>query len=491
MNDSTYLTHHKLPLLTKAKDFIEKHAPEVNYKSIYLLTTPSFFNLNFNPVSFFYYLDSKEAITAIIAEVHNTYNEKHLYLLTDPEVNGDNLCFKAKKDLHVSPFFKTEGKYCFLFSKNLGNINVTINYFKGPKKMFNAYLDLTPTPIKRFSFMQMGTQFIGTALLTFPRILFQATILKFKHRLPHFKNNGFRSSFSSSRKKPSFLSKLCQKKVFEYLKSIKTGSLKVNLPNGKTHFFGDKKSKKSNEINVYDYHFFNDLVFKGDIGFAESYMDGFWDTNNLESLFTLFINNDFLNNKQNPFATVSKQILRIQHSLRHNSIKFAKKNIYEHYDLGNSFFNLFLDDHKVYSSAIFDSPKQSLEDAQINKIEHILQLADVQPHHRILEIGSGWGALAVHAAKTIGCHVTTVTISEEQYKYVKKLINQHHLDDRIEVKLMDYRLLKGKYDRIVSIEMLEAVGHKYLKTFFNQCNELLNREGKAAFQCIMIPKRPL
>ena len=201
LNDSTYLTHHKLPLLTKAKDFIEKHAPEVNYKSIYLLTTPSFFNLNFNPVSFFYYLDSKEAITAIIAEVHNTYNEKHLYLLTDPEVNGDNLCFKAKKDLHVSPFFKTEGKYCFLFSKNLGNINVTINYFKGPKKMFNAYLDLTPTPIKRFSFMQMGTQFMGTALLTFPRILFQATILKFKHRLPHFKNNGFRSSFFFFKKK--------------------------------------------------------------------------------------------------------------------------------------------------------------------------------------------------------------------------------------------------------------------------------------------------
>ena len=110
-----------------------------------------------------------------------------------------------------------------------------------------------------------------------------------------------------------------------------------------------------------------------------------------------------MNNKQNPFSTFSKQILRIQHSLRHNSIKFAKKNIYEHYDLGNSFFNLFLDDHKVYSSAIFDTPKQSLEDAQINKIEHILQLADVQPHHRILEIGSGWGALAVHAAKTIGC----------------------------------------------------------------------------------------
>ena len=141
----------------------------------------------------------------------------------------------------------------------------------------------------------------------------------------------------------------------------------------------------------------------------------------------------------------------------------------------------------MYSSAIFTDPSDPIETAQINKIKQAIKLADIQPHHHLLEIGSGWGALAIEAATTIGCHVTTVTISEEQYNYVKQEINRRHLDAKIEVKLMDYRLLSGKYDRIISIEMLEAVGHEYLKTYFNKCNELLNRNGKAMFQCIMIP----
>ena len=150
-------------------------------------------------------------------------------------------------------------------------------------------------------------------------------------------------------------------------------------------------------------------------------------------------------------------------------------------------FKLFLDPLRVYSSGIFLNDKDSLETSQINKIKKALELADVQENHKILEIGSGWGALAIYAAKTIGCHVTTVTISEEQYKFVKRKINQLHLDDKIEVKLMDYRLLEGKYDRIVSIEMLEAVGHKYLPTYFKKCHHLLKPKGKAVYQCIMIP----
>ena len=152
------------------------------------------------------------------------------------------------------------------------------------------------------------------------------------------------------------------------------------------------------------------------------------------------------------------------------------------------FFKLFLDKYRVYSSAIYESPEEPLENAQLNKIKQALKIADVQPSHRILEIGSGWGALAIHAATTIGCHVTTVTISEEQYNYVKAEINRRHLDALVEVKLMDYRLLSGKYDRIVSIEMLEAVGHDYLTTYFNKCYDLLTLKGKAMFQCIMIQK---
>ena len=142
----------------------------------------------------------------------------------------------------------------------------------------------------------------------------------------------------------------------------------------------------------------------------------------------------------------------------------------------------------VYSSAIFDTDQISLENAQLSKINHALSLADVQSSHHLLEIGSGWGALAIQAAKEIGCRVTTVTISDEQYKYVKQRINQEHLDHLIEVKLMDYRYLTGKFERIISIEMLEAVGHDFLNEYFKKVSQLLKPKGKAMFQCITIPE---
>ena len=182
--DDTYLIPNQGTLFEKASEFIKAHAPDVSYRSIFLLTCPRFFNLNFNPVSFFYYIDSNQKINAIIAEVHNTFKEKHLYLLTKPIEKGDNLFFESQKELHVSPFYKNEGKYCFLFSKNICNINVTINYFKGNEKMFNAHLNLKSSPVQPNSFFKMAFQFISTATKTFPRILIQAAILKLRHKLP-------------------------------------------------------------------------------------------------------------------------------------------------------------------------------------------------------------------------------------------------------------------------------------------------------------------
>ena len=437
-----------------------------------MLTSPKAFGFNFNPVSFIYFLDTSNKIIGIIAEVHNTFNEKHIYLLTEPKEDGNYLTFESKKEFHVSPFFKTEGKYCFLFSKKIDRIEIIINYLKGETKMFHANLLLQPKPIAKFSFVKIGTQFIATALATFPRILYQAALLKFRHNLKIVKNTGLKSRFSSSRKKPGLLDKIWMNIVFKILSSIKKGSLTITLPNGDKKDFKGKGSPHA-KITVANYRFFKRLVFNGDIGFADGYIAGDWSTENLEFIFELFVkNSEILNNKQY-LSQISRLIHRVKHNLKNNSLTNAKKNIYDHYDLGNDFFKLFLDPLRVYSSGIFLTDKDSLETSQINKIKKALELADVQENHKILEIGSGWGALAIYAAKTIGCHVTTVTISEEQYRFVKRKINQLHLDDKIEVKLMDYRLLEGKYDRIVSIEMLEAVGHKYLPTYFNKCNNLL------------------
>ncbi|MEK9726698.1 MAG: DUF1365 family protein [Candidatus Margulisiibacteriota bacterium] len=488
LHDDTYLIPNQGTVYEKACHFIHANAPQVNYKHVYLLTCPRFFNLNFNPVSFFYYLDKAQKIKAVIAEVHNTFKEKHIYLLTDPVIKGDHLYFENKKELHVSPFYKTEGKYCFLFSKNICNINVTINYFKEDKKMFNAHLKLTSTDLNSFSFLKMSHQLISTALKTFPRILFQASILKFKHRLPIFRKSKLNSSFSFSRKPPSFLSKVFMSAVFNTFNMIQNGKLTVNLPDGQKKVFGNSKDNKIAEINIVDYSFFNYLVLKSDIGFADSFILGYWNSPCLESVFEIMVNNHKYLNYSNPISKINRLILRIKHGLNRNSLVRAKKNIFEHYDLGNDFFKLFLDENRVYSSAVYDTPQQPLAEAQINKINHVLDLADIEPNHKILEIGSGWGALAIHAAQNFGCHVTTVTISEEQYNFVKKKINKLHLDNKIEVKLMDYRLLNGKYDRIVSVEMLEAVGPQYYDTFFKKCNDLLHRGGKAVFQCIMIPE---
>ena len=247
--------------------------------------------------------------------------------------------------------------------------------------------------------------------------------------------------------------------------------------------FGNQ-DQNSAIISVKSYKFFKRIVFGGDIGFANAYITGEWFTNNLEAIFQLFIENAHLTNQKNIISSLSKLTYRIKHAYRKNSLTNSKKNIFEHYDLGNDFFQLFLDQHRVYSSGIFKTNEDSLETAQINKIEQALNLADVKPSHKILEIGSGWGALAIYAAQTIGCHVTTVTISEEQYNFVKKKINRLHLDDKIEVKLMDYRHLEGKYDRIVSIEMLEAVGHQYLPVFFKNVTICSRLKEKLYFNAL-------
>jgi cyclopropane-fatty-acyl-phospholipid synthase len=178
---------------------------------------------------------------------------------------------------------------------------------------------------------------------------------------------------------------------------------------------------------------------------------------------------------------------RIGHWLRPNSLATSRRNIAEHYDLGNDFYQLFLDRTMTYSSALFATPGQSLEAAQTAKYDRLCRQLRLQPGELVLEIGSGWGGFSRHAAKHYGVRIQTVTISEEQFKYARDLFRQEKLDGQIDIKLMDYRLLSGKFDKIVSIEMLEAVGDAYLETYFAKCHELLKPEGLLALQMITCP----
>ena len=237
----------------------------------------------------------------------------------------------------------------------------------------------------------------------------------------------------------------------------------------------------------------------GDIGFGESYVDGDWETDNLTSVIKWFLlnidNAPSISGSKRKLLPVNflKTINRISHLVRSNTIIGSKKNISAHYDLNNEFFSLFLDSTMTYSSAYFKgrSPlfheNYELEQAQKAKYERLCRIMQLQSTDHILEIGSGWGGFAFYAAKNYGCKVTTITISKEQFEFVEHKIAEEGLTNKIEIRLEDYRNITGEYDKIISIEMLEAVGHKFLKTYFKKCQQLLKKNGMLGLQVITCP----
>lgn len=280
--------------------------------------------------------------------------------------------------------------------------------------------------------------------------------------------------------------------VIRIFSRMKKGRLVFTLPDGEELCFGDGDGIVAN-MNIQNVNFFKRCVLYGDIGFAESYIAGEWNTSSIHQVVSWFI----LNMDTNPaitgtrvvasFTNLFKSVNRLYHHLRENNLKGSKENISEHYDLGNNFYSLFLDKTMTYSSAIFSKPDMSLEEAQEEKYDRLCRLIKLKPEDHLLEIGSGWGGFAVHAAKKYGCRITTITISEQQYIYAKNRFEKEKLGDRITIKLQDYRELSGKFDKIVSIEMLEAVGHKYMPGYFSKCHELLKENGVLALQVITCP----
>ncbi|MES2591494.1 MAG: cyclopropane-fatty-acyl-phospholipid synthase family protein [Bacteroidota bacterium] len=283
-----------------------------------------------------------------------------------------------------------------------------------------------------------------------------------------------------------------EKIIIQLLSKMQMGTLNLILPNGEHIKIGGSNEVVAT-IEVKNNYFFKRCVLYGDIGFGEAYVDGDWETDNIGNVIKWFL----LNVENAPTASgsqtqtfalnVLKLFNTIYHKKRENSINGSKKNISEHYDLHNDFFALFLDPTMTYSCAYFKSGEMSLQQAQIEKYDRLCQQLNLKATDHVLEIGSGWGQNAIHMAKQYGCRVTTVTISQEQYKLTKERIIKENLSDKVDVLLKDYRLIEGKFDKIVSIEMLEAVGHKFLKAYFKKCNNLLKKDGILAIQVITCP----
>jgi cyclopropane-fatty-acyl-phospholipid synthase len=240
---------------------------------------------------------------------------------------------------------------------------------------------------------------------------------------------------------------------------------------------------------IHDPRFYTRTALHGNIGLGESYMAGEWSCEDLAGLLTVLASID----RSTPhrrflrWSRLSHAVASLRHVLRPNSRRGSRRNIVAHYDLGNEFFETFLDPTMQYSCARFDAPTDSLEAAQNRKMDAIMEKANLQATDHVLEIGCGWGAFAVRAARRVGCKVTAVTLSDQQYERSRRRVTEAGLEGQVSVRRCDYRDIDGQFDKIVSIEMLEAVGHAYLGAFFHTCDRLLRDGGRVALQVITIP----
>ena len=288
--------------------------------------------------------------------------------------------------------------------------------------------------------------------------------------------------------KTSFWDVLAKKTILKVLHKIEVGRL-VLEDEGQVYEFGEPADTATVTAHIFVHHIsaYKDVLFGGTIGSGEAYMLGSWSSSSLLNVIRLMVLNiETLNKMDNSRPVIGRITSKLMHFLNANTQSGSRKNISAHYDLGNDFFRLFLDPTMMYSSAVFPSEKASLEEASINKLDLICKKLNLTETDHLMEIGTGWGGLAIHAAKNYGCKVTTTTISREQYEYACEAVKREGLEDKITLLLEDYRNLTGCYDKLVSVEMIEAVGHKYYDSYFAKCSSLLKDDGLMLIQAITI-----
>lgn len=275
--------------------------------------------------------------------------------------------------------------------------------------------------------------------------------------------------------------------ILSLLKQLRNAGLSIQEPGSEPLFFGDDCAPLQGIIEIHNQRAYRRILLGGSIGAGESYIDGDWTTPNLTVVLQLLAQNlSIVDKMEARLSWLSSPFNNLLHFLRRNRPSQARKNISAHYDLGNHFYQGFLDNQMLYSSAWYREPNMTLEQAQEAKMRRLCEQLQLNAGDHLLEIGTGWGAMAEFAAQEYGCKVTTTTISREQYDYACQRIERAGLSDRVTVLFEDYRTLRGQFDKLVSIEMIEAVGKRYLPTFFKRCNSLLKPHGRMAIQAITI-----
>jgi cyclopropane-fatty-acyl-phospholipid synthase len=286
-----------------------------------------------------------------------------------------------------------------------------------------------------------------------------------------------------------FVNGVARKTLYRHLAELKQGRLALSDQSGETAFgaSGDLRAT----VQVHSPAAYRRAVFGGTLALAESYLRGEWDCDDLVAALRIFARNRELTDRMESglAAQAINSLRRLGYIRLANSQRGSRRNIGAHYDLGNDFFQLWLDETMAYSSGVFPAVEASLKEASQEKFDRICRKLDLRPSDEVIEIGAGWGGFALYAARRYGCRVTTTTISREQYDYAVRAIEQAGLADRITVLNRDYRELSGQFDKLVSIEMVEAVGHRYLDRYFRQCSNLLRPEGTMVIQAIVMPEQ--
>ena len=491
IHDKDYLQANSMPLQQKLEQTLAEMGIREPLGRVVLVTSARYFNYVFNPISFFYCYSPNQQLRCVLAQVNNTFGEMHLYLLDTAvaEYSEGQLRITMAKQFHVSPFFTREGRYEFFLTEPQRKLDNKIHYHRDEQLALIARLQGQAEPLTVRNMLRTLIKHPLTASLTMPRILWQAAKLYWQRRLPVNTKPVPNHSMTIRPVPLSLLDRLGRIVAHKHLSQLQQGALQIKLPDGGSFQYGDQ-SYAPQRLQVQENRFFYRVMTGGEIGFGEAYTDGDWTTSDLPGLLTMLAGNaDLLDDRNVVTSFLVRRLNASRHLLRANTIKGSSRNIREHYDLSNDFFAIFLDPSMTYSSALFRDEKESLEQAQRNKLQELIEKAQLSSNDHVLEIGCGWGSFAIEAVRQTGCRVTGITLSHEQLALARERVEAAGLTDRIEIKLCDYRHIDGQYDKIVSIEMLEAVGHTGLKTFFQVCDRALRPGGRAVIQVITIPDR--
>ena len=476
----------------KIVSFLSQQGCSNGVAKIELVTAARYFNYVFNPVSFNFCYDQNGKLSCTVAEINNTYGERHLYILNQLQSeNATTYTSVVSKNFYVSPFYQVTGNYEFIFCDLRHKLDIRINILEDWRPVFLSRLWGSPLPLNRQNMVVTLLKYPLTAALTMPRILWQATKLHLIKELPVYAKPSPSTPLTIKAEPYKITHKIGMPLIFKVFSRYQSSCLRLRLPSGDEHLFGDPVKYKAAEIQVNDYDFFWYLVSNDSIGLGEAYQDGFWDSGNLTQAIQFFAENLAVVDKRQGWhkwlSSVSDWIYSFYQRSHRNTIFGGEENISRHYDLSNDFFKEILDPTMTYSCALFEHPDDNLEQAQYNKINAIIRKAKISPEDHVLEIGSGWGAFSVQAALQTGCQVTTITLSEQQLELARQRVQEAGVADLVQVELCDYRNLNGQFDKIVSIEMIEAVGHENLGAFFSKCDQLLRPDGLFVLQAITMP----